>query len=61
MSTVKESALQIIDKLSDQATWDDLMYEIYATQKIEEALADVAAGRTYTHDQIKAELLEGAN
>lgn len=57
MSTVKQAAKQIIDDLPEQATWDDLMYELYVKQKIEEGLADIEAGRTIAHGQVKAELL----
>lgn len=57
MSSVKEAARQLIDHLSDQATWDDIMYELYVKQKIEEGLADIEAGRTVPHEQVKAELL----
>lgn len=56
MSSVKEAARQIIDNLPDQATWDDLMYELYVKQKTEEGLADIEAGRTIPHEQVKAEL-----
>ena len=57
MSTVKQAAKQILDDLPEQATWDDLMYELYVKQKIEEGLADIEAGRTIAHEQVKAELL----
>ncbi len=33
MSTVKEEAAQLVERLSDHATWDDLMYRIYVHQK----------------------------
>jgi len=29
MSIIKEEAKKLIDKLQDQATWDDIMYEFY--------------------------------
>ncbi len=57
MQRAKDAARQIIDHLPDQATWDDIMYELYVKQKIEEGLADIKAGRTIPHEQIKAELL----
>ena len=44
-SSVKEEAAKIIENLGDDATWDDLMYEIYVRQAIEEGLADSDAGR----------------
>ena len=33
------------------------MYELYVRQKIEQGLADIDAGRTLPHEQLKAELL----
>ncbi len=57
MSSAKEAARQLIDHLPDQASWDDIMYELYVKQKIEEGLADIEAGRTIPHEQVKAELL----
>lgn len=57
MLLAKEAARQLIDHLPDQATWDDIMHELYVKQKIEEGLADVNAGRTIPHEQVKAELL----
>lgn len=56
-TTAKEAARQIIERLPDQATWDELMYELYVKQKIEAGLADVRAGRTISHEDVKAELL----
>ncbi|MDH4316446.1 MAG: hypothetical protein OEW68_16640 [Gammaproteobacteria bacterium] len=57
MSSVKEAARSIVDKLPEQATWDDLMYELYVKQKIEAGLEAAAEGRTVPHEEIKARLL----
>jgi predicted transcriptional regulator len=57
MPSAKELARRIIEQLPEQATWDDIMYELYVKQKIEEGLADVEAARTVPHEEIKAELL----
>lgn len=46
MPSAKDAARQIIERLPDQATWDDIMYELYVKQKIEEGLANIEAGRT---------------
>ena len=47
MSTqnIKEEARQLIEKLPEDISWDDLMYEIYVRQTIEAGLADSEAGR----------------
>ena len=42
----KEQAHQLVDKMPDNSTRDDLIHEIYVRQVIEEGLADSEAGRT---------------
>ena len=61
MATPKQAARQLLDHLPDQASWDDIMYELYVKEKIEEGLADIKAGRTFSHEQVKAELLNDEN
>jgi predicted transcriptional regulator len=57
MATPKQAAKELIEHLPEQASWNDIMYELYVKQKIEEGLADIEAGRTVPHEQVKAELL----
>lgn len=57
MATAKEAARQLIERLPEQVSWDEIMYELYVKQKIEAGLADVRAGRTVSHEDVKAELL----
>ena len=61
VATAKETARQIIEHLPDQATWKDIMYELYIKQKMEEGLADIEAGRTISHEALKAEILGNAD
>jgi predicted transcriptional regulator len=61
MATAKQAAREILEQLSDQATWDEIMYELYVKQKLEAGLADIEAGRTVSHDQLKADLLSDGN
>ena len=35
MSTTKEEAINLITRLPDEASWDDIMYEMYVKKKIE--------------------------
>jgi len=48
MSTVvrKEDAHKLIDQLPTNATWDDLMHEIYVREAIEKGIEDSRFGRT---------------
>jgi predicted transcriptional regulator len=56
--TAKESAKNVLDRLPDKATWDNILYELHGRQKIEAGLNDVEAGRTVSHDQVKSRLAE---
>ena len=57
MSTVKEAARAIVDKLPEDATWEDLMYEFYVKQKIEAGLKAADEGQTTPHEEIRRRLI----
>ena len=52
MASVKEEAAELIANLPDDATWSDLVYSIYVRRSIEEGLADIEAGRTYSTEEV---------
>lgn len=54
----KAHAREIIERLPEPASWDDVMYELYVRESIDAGLADVAAGRTIPHDQVRVRLSE---
>ncbi len=56
MASAKESAQQILDQLPDQATWDEIMYELYVRQKIEAGMKAAEEGRTIPHEEMKRRL-----
>lgn len=47
---------ELLKKLDDKSTFDDIMYELYVMQKIERGLKDIEEGRVLTHEQVKREL-----
>jgi hypothetical protein len=51
---IKEEARKLIDKLPDNSTWDDLMYEIYVRQVVEAGLADSQAGKVFSVKDVRA-------
>lgn len=59
MQTVKETAKQVIDRLPDQASWEDILYELYVKQKVEAGLAAMTEGKTVAHEEAKRRLLDG--
>jgi hypothetical protein len=50
----KEEAHRLIDRMPQNATWDDLMHEIYVREVIERGLADSQAGRTMNVREVRA-------
>ena len=50
----KKEAHRIVDDMADDATWDDLIRQIYVRQIINRGLADVEAGRTSTVCEVRA-------
>jgi predicted transcriptional regulator len=52
-STIKEQAHRLIDRLPEDATWEDLQYEIYFRQAVEAGLKDSREGRTVPLDEAR--------
>jgi hypothetical protein len=50
----KGEAHKIIDRMPPNATWDDLMHEVYVREAVERGLADSKAGRTKDVIDIRA-------
>lgn len=53
MSTAKEEAINLIARLPDEASWDDIMYEMYVKKKIELGITAADEGRITSHDEVK--------
>lgn len=57
MESAKEEARKLIEKLPDQATWDDIMYELYVKKKLALALDAADKGDVLSHEDVKKRLL----
>ncbi|NOU11306.1 MAG: hypothetical protein HOO98_15010 [Nitrospira sp.] len=55
MST-KEAVLDLVKKLPDNCSLDDIQYHLYVLQTIERGRAEIAQGNTVSHEQVKQEL-----
>jgi predicted transcriptional regulator len=53
-TNLKEEAHRLVENLPENATWDDLMCEIYVRQAIEAGLADSEAGLTLDVNEVRA-------
>lgn len=54
--SAKKTTLELVERLDEDVTYDDIMYELYALQKIERGLRDAEEGRTVSHDEVKDRL-----
>lgn len=57
MPTVKEEARRLVEGLPEDATWKDLMYEVYIRQKMEAGREAIAEGRILPHEEVKKRFL----
>ncbi|HEV3077316.1 MAG TPA: hypothetical protein VHB47_23050 [Thermoanaerobaculia bacterium] len=53
MSTVKDEIRKLAEQLPENATWDEVMYDIYVRQKVADGEAAIAGGRTMPHAEVK--------
>ncbi len=54
-ANIKEEARRLFDRLPENATWDDLMYESYVRLAIESVLADSEASRITSVEALRAQ------
>ena len=50
----KEQAHKLVDRMPENATWDDLIYEIYVREVIGRGLSDSRANRTKDVKEVRA-------
>jgi len=53
MSTTKEDAMELISRLPEEVTWEDIMYRLYVKRKIEDGIKAAEEGRVVSHDEVK--------
>jgi len=53
-NNIKTEARQLVEDLPENATWDDLMYEIYVRQSIDAGLRDADEGRLHSVEVVRA-------
>lgn len=55
-TNVREETRRLAEQLPDDATWEDVLYQIYVRQSVEAGLADVRAGRLVSSDEVRRRL-----
>lgn len=52
----KQTVRELLDRLPDDCSLDDVQYHLYVLQSIERGRADAEAGRTMSHEDVAREL-----
>ncbi len=56
MATAKQEALRILEKLSDDVSWEEIQYHLYVRQKVERARQQVKEGKVLSQDEVESRM-----
>ncbi len=56
LSSAKEATLRLVDRLDDDVSFEDIIYELYVLEKIQRGMNDAEAGRVVSHEEAKERL-----
>lgn len=56
MPTAKEEVRDLLEKLPDEASFDDIEYQIYVLHEIREGIAEADRGELIDHEEVKARM-----
>ncbi|OHB69665.1 MAG: hypothetical protein A2W23_09095 [Planctomycetes bacterium RBG_16_43_13] len=56
MQTAKQEVANLLTRLPNNCSLEDVQYHLYVLQKIEHGLKDAEEGRFYTQEQVKKRL-----
>jgi len=56
MRGVKREVLDLVKRLPDDCTLEDVQHQLYVRQKVERSMEAAATGRVHTHGQVKRRL-----
>lgn len=56
MQTIKQEVSNLLNRLPDDCTLEDVQYHLYVLQKIERGLKDVKEGRVYTQEEVEEKM-----
>jgi hypothetical protein len=57
MNLAREKAKQLLDRIPESATWDDIMYEFYVRKRVETALEEADANQLVSHEEAERRFL----
>jgi len=57
MASAKEQVMAVLARLPDDCTVEDVLYELYVLDRVEQGMQAVEEGRVVSHDEAMARLL----
>ena len=57
MKNAKQSAIEIIENLPDDSSYEDIMERLFFLQKVEAGLKDIDDGKVVSHEEVKKRLV----
>ena len=51
----KRAVRDLLDRLPDDCSMDDVLYHLYVLKSIERGQGDIASGRTIPHEEVERE------
>ena len=58
MASAKEEVTELLRRLPDDCTLEDIQYHLYILEKVRRGLEDADAGRVATQEQVEARFSE---
>jgi predicted transcriptional regulator len=56
IASPKQATLQLVERLEDDVTFEDIIYELYVLEKIQRGMKDAEEGRVVSHTEAKERL-----
>ncbi len=54
--SAKKATLQLVERLDDDVSFEDIIYQLYVLEKIQRGMKDAEAGRVVSHKEAKQRL-----
>ena len=54
--TAKQKACEVISRMPDESTFEDIQYHLYVLQCIERGEKDIEDGNVLSHDEVESRL-----
>ncbi len=57
-TSTKEAALRMIQRLPESTSLEEMMYELYFRQRVENGIRELDSGKTVSHNDLKRSLAQ---